>query len=73
MSFNTGKTSSADLLEEIKELIKDEGLTQGKLAKQIGYSRKALNQFLNGKTAYKDFGLIIVLCKRLGIKAIIIE
>ena len=73
MSFNTGKTSSTDLLEEIKELIKDEGLTQGKLAKEIGYSRKALNQFLNGKTTYQDFGLIIVLCKRLGIKAITID
>ena len=73
MSFNTGTYSSTELLEEIKELIKDEGLTQGKLAKEIGYSRKALNQFLNGRTTFQDFGLIIVLCKRLGIKAITID
>ena len=73
MSFNIGTYSSTELLEEIKELMKDERLTQTALAKELGYSRKALNQFLNGNTVYQDFGLIVLLCKRLGIKAITID
>ena len=73
MSFNTGTYSSTQLLEEIKELIKDENLTQEEFAKEIGYSRKAFNRFINGKNKNIDFGLIIILCKRLGIKAITID
>ena len=73
MSFNTGTYSSTQLLEEIKELIKDENLTQEEFAKEIGYSRKAFNRFINGQNTYTDFGLIVVLCKRLGIKAITID
>jgi len=73
MSFNTGACSSTKLLEEIKELIKDEYLTQEQFADEIGYSRKAFNRFINGKNKNTDFGLIIKLCKRLGIKAITIE
>ena len=73
MSFNTGTYSSTQLLEEIKELIKDEGLTLGAFAKEIGYSRKAFSRFLHGHNANTDFGLIIKLCKRLGIKAIVID
>lgn len=73
MSFNTGIYSSTMLLEEIKELIKDESLTQERFADEIGYSRKAFNRFINGKNKNTDFGLIIKLCKRLGIKVITIE
>lgn len=72
MSFNAGTYSSTELLEEIKELIKDENLTQEQFADEIGYSRKAFNRFINGKTK-TDFDLIVRLCKRLGIKAIVIE
>ena len=73
MSFNTGVYSSDQILEEIKQLIKDENLTQEDIAKELGYSRKAFNRFLNGQNAYQDFGLLVLLCKRLGIKAITIE
>ena len=73
MSFNTGTHSSNGLLEEIQELIKDEGLTVTKLAVEMGYSRKALSRFLNGHNTYTDFDLIVKLCKRLGIKAITID
>ena len=73
MSFNTGTYSSTELLEEIKELIRDEGLTITEFANEIGYSRKAFSRFLNGHNVNTDFGLIIRLCKRLGIKAITID
>ena len=73
MSFNIGTYSSTLLLEEIKELIKDENLTQEQFADEIGYSRKAFNRFINGRNAKTDFDLIVLLCKRLGIKAIIID
>ena len=73
MSFNTGTYSSTKLLEEIKELIKDKNLTQEQFADEIGYSRKAFNRFINGRNAKTDLDLIVLLCKRLGIKAIVIE
>lgn len=73
MSFNTGTCSSTDLLEEIKCLIKDCGLTQEKLAKELGYSRKVINRQLNDPFVKKDYELILKICKRLGIKAITID
>ena len=73
MSLYTGAYSSKFLLEEIKELIKDEHLTQEQFANEIGYSRKAFNRFLNGKNKNIDFDLIIFLCKKLGIKLIVVE
>lgn len=73
MSFNTGTCSSTDLMEEIKYLIKDNGLTQDKLAKELGYSRKVINRQLNDPSIKKDYELILQICKRLGIKAIVIE
>ena len=72
MGFNTGTTSSAELLEEIKELVKDEGLTLTEFAEEMGFSRKAFSRFINGRTN-TDFNTIVRLCKRLGIKAITIE
>lgn len=73
MSSNTGIYSSTNLMEEIKDLIKDFGLTQEKLAKELGYSRKVINRQLNDPLIKKDYELILKICKRLGIKAIIIE
>ena len=73
MSFNAGISSSTKLMGEIKDLIKDNGLTQDKLAKELGYSRKVINRQLNDSTVKKDYELILKICKRLGIKAIIIE
>ena len=73
MSFNTGAFSSNCLMEDIKYLIKDYGLTQEKLAKELGYSRKVINRQLNDPFVKKDYELILRICKRLGIKAIIIE
>ena len=73
MSFNTGTCSSTDLMEEIKYLIKDNGLTQEKLAKELGYGRKVINRQLNDPFIKKDYELILKICKRLGIKAIVIE
>ena len=73
MSFNTGTCSSNHLLEEIKYLIKDYGLTQEKLAKELGYSRKVINRQLNDPFVKRDYELILRICKRLGIKAIVID
>jgi len=73
MSFNTGTCSSTDLLEEIKYLIKDYGLTQEKLAKELHCSRKVINRQLNDPNIKKDYELILQICKRLGIKAIVID
>ena len=73
MSFNTGTYSSTKLLEEIKYLIKDYGLTQEKLAKELGYSRKVINRQLNDPFVKKDWELILRICKRLEIKAIVID
>ena len=60
-------------MEEIKYLIKDNKLTQDKLAKELGYSRKVINRQLNDPNVKKDYELILQICKRLGIKAIIID
>lgn len=73
MGFNTGAYSSTKLMGEIKYLIKDNGLTQDKLAKELGYSRKVINRQLNDPFVKKDYELIVKICKRLGIKAIVIE
>lgn len=73
MSFNTGTCSSTDLMDEIKYLIKDFGLTQEKLAREMGYTRKVINRQLNDPSVKRDYDLILKICKRLGIKAIVIE
>lgn len=72
MSSNTGAYSSTKLLEDIKSLIKD-NTTLEAFANELGYDRKAFSRFLNHKNKITDFDLIVKLCKRLGIKAIIIE
>lgn len=73
MSFNTGTCSSTNLMDEIKYLIKDNGLTQEKLGRELGYDRKVINRQLNDPFVKKDYELILKICKRLGIKAIVIE
>ena len=73
MSFNTGTCSSTNLMDEIKYLIKDNGLTQEKLGRELGYDRKVINRQLNDPYVKKDYELILKICKRLGIKAIVIE
>lgn len=73
MSFNTGTCSSTKLLEEIRELIKDNGLSISKLADEIGISRKAFSRIINEHNKFVDMDIIVYLCKKLGIKAIVIE
>lgn len=73
MSFNTGTCSSTKLLEEIRELIKDKGLSVSKLAGEIGISRKAFSRIINEHNKFVDMDIIVYLCKKLGIKAIVIE
>lgn len=74
MSFNTGKSSSTNLMEDIKDLMKDFKLTQDELAHELGYSRKVINRQLNNKGFYKkDYELILKICKRLGITTIVID
>lgn len=72
MSLNNGICSSTKLMDELKELIKINGLTQEKLAKELGYSRKVINRQLNGSINKVDYELILKICKRLGIRAIVI-
>ena len=73
MSFNTGICSSTKLLEEIRELIKDNGLSITKLADEIGVSRKAFSRIIHAHNKFVDMDILVYLCKKLGIKAIVID
>ena len=72
MISKTDIHSSKHVLEEIKYRIKDLGVTQEEFGKKVGYSRKALNRIVKGQTNV-SFKTVVMLCKKLGIKAIIIE
>lgn len=73
MSFNTGTCSSTNVMEEIRELIKDNRLSVSKLADEIGISRKAFSRIINEHNKFVDMDILVFLCKKLGIKAIVIE
>ena len=73
MSFNTGTCSSTNVMEEIRELIKDTRLSVSKLAEEIGISRKAFSRIINEHNKFVDMDILVYLCKKLGIKAIVIE
>ena len=73
MGFNTGTCSSTNVMEEIRELIKDNRLSVSKLAEEIGISRKAFSRIINEHNKFVDMDILIYLCKKLGIKAIVIE
>lgn len=73
MSFNTGTCSSTNVMEEIRELIKDNRLSVSKLAEEIGISRKAFSRIINEHNKFVDMDILVFLCKKLGIKAIVIE
>lgn len=73
MDLITGISSSAKLMGDIKLQIRRCRLTQEKLAKELGYSRKVINRQLNDPLIKKDYDLILKICKRLGIKAIVVE
>ena len=73
MGFNTGTCSSTNVMEEIRELIKDNRLSVSKLAQEIGISRKALSRIINEHNKFVDMDILVFLCKKLGIKAIVIE
>jgi DNA-binding Xre family transcriptional regulator len=73
MSFNTGTCSSTNVMEEIRELIKDNRLSVSKLAEEIGISRKAFSRIINEHNKFVDMDILVYLCKKLGIKAIVIE
>ena len=73
MGFNTGTCSSTNVMEEIRELIKDNRLSVSKLAAEIGISRKAFSRIINEHNKFVDMDILVYLCKKLGIKAIVIE
>ena len=73
MGFNTGTCSSTNVMEEIRELIKDNRLSVSKLAKEIGISRKSFSRIINEHNKFVDMDILVYLCKKLGIKAIVIE
>lgn len=73
MGFNTGTCSSTNVMEEIRELIKDNRLSVSKLAEEIGISRKAFSRIINEHNKFVDMDILVCLCKKLGIKAIVIE
>lgn len=73
MGFNTGTCSSTNVMEEIRELIKDNRLSVSKLAQEIGLSRKAFSRIINEHNKFVDMDILVYLCKKLGIKAIVIE
>ncbi len=73
MDYKSRVCTSSKILEEIKEVMKDKHLTQEELAKEIGYSRKAFNRFLNKRNKNIDFTLLIKICKKLGIIKINID
>ena len=73
MGFNTGTCSSTNVMEEIRELIKDNRLSVSKLAEEIGISRKAFSRIINKHNKFVDMDILVYLCKKLGIKAIVIE
>ena len=73
MSFNTGTCSSTNVMEEIRELIKDNRLSVSKLAEEIGISRKAFSRIINEHNKFVNMDILVFLCKKLGIKAIVIE
>ncbi len=73
MSFNTGTCSSTNVMEEIRELIKDNRLSVSKLAQEIGISRKAFSRIINEHNKFVDMDILVYLCKKLGIKAIVID
>ena len=73
MGFNTGTCSSTNVMEEIRELIKDNRLSVSKLAEEIGISRKAFSRIINEHNTFVDMDILVYLCKKLGIKAIVIE
>lgn len=62
--------SSKQILEEIKETIKDKGLTQSHLANKIGYSRKQINGMLNHKVKM-DIDVLFSICRFLNIGVIV--
>ena len=70
--IKTDVYSSKKVLEEIKYRIKDLGVTQEEFGIEIGYSRKALNAIVKGRSNV-SFKTVIMLCKKLGIKAIVID
>ena len=73
MGFNTGTCSSTNVMEEIRELIKDNRLSVSKLAEEIGISRKAFSRIINEHNKFVDMDILVYLCKKLGLKAIGIE
>lgn len=73
MSFNTGTCSSTKFLEEVRELIKDNGLAINELANEYGIGRKAFSRVIHGHNKFIEMDMIVFLCKKLGIKAITIE
>ena len=73
MGFNTGTCSSTNVMEEIRELIKDNRLSVSKLAEEIGISRKAFSRIINEHNKFVEMDFLVFMCKKLGIKAIVIE
>lgn len=70
MCLNADGCSSRNLMEEIKQRIKERYHSQEKFAKNLGVSRKVLSRILNQNS---DIEMLFRICQLLEIKWISIE
>lgn len=54
-----------DFSERLREVLKDNQMSQSELAKKIGMSQDAVNSYCTGKRK-QPIGVLILICKAVG-------